>query len=86
YEPDEIIGNPTYSIVSPDDHADAKEVHVEYIANDLIASQIVVRFLTKDGRKILCALLACVCYDISAAIIRVLDDSDTWNGEYNPLK
>ncbi|KAI8358116.1 hypothetical protein B0O80DRAFT_495890 [Mortierella sp. GBAus27b] len=87
YEPDDIIGTPTYSILPPDDHADTREVHVEFIANDLIANQFVVQFLAKDGRKIHCALLACVCYDFSAAIIRVLDsDVDIERRDFERLK
>lgn len=42
---------------------------MEYIANDLIASQIVVRFLARDGQS----AIACICYDFSVAILRVPD-------------
>ncbi|KAG0237535.1 hypothetical protein BGX31_003562 [Mortierella sp. GBA43] len=74
YEPEDVIGKPGYIIVSPDQHVDAQKFHVEYAANDLIASQILVRFMTKDGQSILCATVACICYDFSAAVLRVLDD------------
>ncbi|KAG0237536.1 hypothetical protein BGX31_003563 [Mortierella sp. GBA43] len=73
YEPEEMIGRPGYEFISPDDQADMKEFHVEYMANDLIASQMVLRLVAKDGRKIPCAFLGCICYDFSVGIFKVLE-------------
>ncbi|KAI8357477.1 hypothetical protein B0O80DRAFT_445038 [Mortierella sp. GBAus27b] len=73
YEPEELIGKPGYSFVCPDDQPDLKEFLVEYIAGDFIASQAVIRFMTKDGQKIPCAFLGCTCYDFSVGIFKVLD-------------
>ncbi|KAI8358112.1 hypothetical protein B0O80DRAFT_424203 [Mortierella sp. GBAus27b] len=73
YEPEDIIGRPGFELVHLDEHSDGHQFLAEYTANDLIASQIVVRLLTKDGRKILCALLACVCYDFSVEVYKVQD-------------
>ncbi|KAG0237534.1 hypothetical protein BGX31_003561 [Mortierella sp. GBA43] len=68
YEPEELLGRPVYEIISPEQHASAQEFYAEYAENDLIASQIVTRVLAKDGRTVLCATVACICYDFSAAI------------------
>ncbi|KAG0237537.1 hypothetical protein BGX31_003564 [Mortierella sp. GBA43] len=73
YEPEEFLGRPAYEFVCPDDQADLHEFLVEYFAHDLIASQYVVRFIAKDGRRVPCAFLGCNCYDFSVGIFKVLD-------------
>jgi PAS domain S-box-containing protein len=73
YEPEEFLGRPAYEFVCQDDQADLHEFLVEYFANDLIASQFVIRFVAKDGRRIPCAFLGCNCYDFSVGIFKVLD-------------
>ncbi|KAI8358115.1 hypothetical protein B0O80DRAFT_274461 [Mortierella sp. GBAus27b] len=73
YEPEDVIGRPGFEVIYPDEHADVLQFLAEYTANDLIASQIVVRFVMKDGQQILCALLACVCYDFTVNVFKVQD-------------
>ncbi|KAI8358110.1 hypothetical protein B0O80DRAFT_495885 [Mortierella sp. GBAus27b] len=73
YEPEDVVGKPAFEVIYPDEHADVHQFLEEYTANDLIASQIVIRYLTKDGRKILCALLGCVCYDFAVYVLKVQD-------------
>ncbi|KAI8358107.1 hypothetical protein B0O80DRAFT_274238 [Mortierella sp. GBAus27b] len=73
YEPEELIGLPGYEVISPDDHANTREFQKEYVMNDLIASQMVARFKTKDGPPTLGVAVVSICYDFSVAIVSVLD-------------
>ncbi|KAG0224075.1 hypothetical protein BGX31_008217 [Mortierella sp. GBA43] len=75
YEPEELIGRPGYEVICPDDHADTKEFRKEYVMNDLIASQIVIRFTTKDGRSFPGVAVVSFCYDFIIASVNVLDSS-----------
>ncbi|KAG0237548.1 hypothetical protein BGX31_003575 [Mortierella sp. GBA43] len=49
FEPEELLGVPAYDILNPEDVADTKEFQKEYVMNDLIASQIILRLKTKNG-------------------------------------
>ncbi|KAI8357475.1 hypothetical protein B0O80DRAFT_445035 [Mortierella sp. GBAus27b] len=62
YEPEDLIGKPGYEFLCPDDLSTLKEFHMEYIDSDLVASQIIVRFIAKNGQRIPCAFIGCVCY------------------------
>ncbi|KAF9329393.1 hypothetical protein BG006_007499, partial [Podila minutissima] len=63
YDPEELVGKPSYSIIYPDDIPLTKVAHQENLMNDLVASQIVVRFIGKDGRPIACVSNFSLCYD-----------------------
>jgi PAS domain S-box-containing protein len=73
FEPEDLIGVPGFDVVYPDEHADVRQFLKEYVSNDLIASQMVIRFMMKDGQQLLCALIGCVCYDFTVEIIKVHD-------------
>ncbi|KAI8348907.1 hypothetical protein B0O80DRAFT_501620 [Mortierella sp. GBAus27b] len=73
YEPVELIGRPGYNIVCPDDQADLRDFRKEYFVNDLVASQIVIRFTAKDGQSFPGMGLVSICYDFTVAIVTVLD-------------
>jgi PAS domain S-box-containing protein len=73
YEPEELIGIPGYNIVCPDDQTDLRDFRKEYFVNDLVASQIVIRFTAKDGRSFPGMGLVSICYDFTVAIVTVLD-------------
>jgi PAS domain-containing protein len=73
FEPEELIGRPGYELISPDDHADLKEFRKEYFINDLIASQMVVRFKRKDGPPLSGVGIVSFCYDFTVAVITALD-------------
>ncbi|KAI8349015.1 hypothetical protein B0O80DRAFT_417860, partial [Mortierella sp. GBAus27b] len=75
FEPEELIGRPGYELISPDDHADLKEFRKEYFINDLIASQMVVRFKRKDGPPLSGAGVVSFCYDFTVAVITALDSA-----------
>ncbi|KAF9317463.1 hypothetical protein BG003_000725 [Podila horticola] len=63
YDPEELVGKPSYSIIYPDDIPLTRVAHQENLMNDLVASQIVVRFIGKDGRPIACVSNFSLCYD-----------------------
>ncbi|KAI8348988.1 hypothetical protein B0O80DRAFT_501693 [Mortierella sp. GBAus27b] len=78
YEPEDVIGTSVYRIITPDDHADAKDFRKEYYKNDFIASQGDVRFIRKDGVVLACVILTSVCYDFAIAIVTIHDsDAET---------
>ncbi|KAI8349005.1 hypothetical protein B0O80DRAFT_173771 [Mortierella sp. GBAus27b] len=75
YEPKDVIGKSGYKIVSPDDHADAKDFRKEYYKNDFIASQTAIRLTRKDGVVLACEVLASLCYDFTVTIVTVQDSN-----------
>ncbi|KAI8349014.1 hypothetical protein B0O80DRAFT_174047 [Mortierella sp. GBAus27b] len=75
YEPEEIIGKPTYKIISPDDQADMTDFRKEYYKNDHMGSQTAVRLTRKDGVVLSCVLFGSLCYDFAVAIMTILDPS-----------
>ncbi|KAG0237539.1 hypothetical protein B0O80DRAFT_289164 [Mortierella sp. GBAus27b] len=75
YDPEELLGTCGYNIVYPDDYAETKDFQREYIMSDLVASQIIVRINTKDGRVLLGLGFASVCYDFAVACVTILDSN-----------
>jgi PAS domain S-box-containing protein len=73
FEPDDLIGLPAYDIVLPVDIADSKTAHKENVMNDLVATQVVVRYKRKDGQTILFASLFSLCYDFIVHCATMLD-------------
>ncbi|KAK3825183.1 MAG: hypothetical protein J3Q66DRAFT_327170 [Benniella sp.] len=73
YEPEDLIGLPAYDIVLPVDIADSKTAHKENVMNDLVATQVVVRYKRKDGQTILFASLFSLCYDFIVHCATMLD-------------
>jgi len=75
YDQEDLVGVPGYNIIYPDDMAESKAVHKENLFNDLVASQIVVRYKGKDGRPVPCACVFSLCYDFIVNCATLLDPS-----------
>ncbi|KAK3825269.1 MAG: hypothetical protein J3Q66DRAFT_327371 [Benniella sp.] len=73
YEPDELVGKCGYDIVYPEDHAHGKEFHKESFINDMVASQLIVRYKAKDGQPVPCLCVISLCYDFLVNGVTVLD-------------
>jgi len=75
YEAEELVGRCGYDIVYPEDLSQGKEFHKETFINDLVASQIVVRYRAKDGRPVPCLCVISLCYDFLVNSATVLDQA-----------
>ncbi|KAG0293274.1 hypothetical protein BGZ98_002248 [Dissophora globulifera] len=75
YTPEELVGLPTYDILSPDAIAQSRVIHKENLLNDLVASQIPVRYKTKNGGTISCISVFSLCYDFIVNCSTVVDSS-----------
>ncbi|KAK3825268.1 MAG: hypothetical protein J3Q66DRAFT_384514 [Benniella sp.] len=75
YEAEELVGRCGYDIVYPEDQSQGKEFHKETFINDLVASQIVVRYRGKDGRPVPCVCVISLCYDFLVNSATVLDQT-----------
>jgi PAS domain S-box-containing protein len=75
YELEELVGRCGYDIVYPEDYTQGKEFHKESFINDLVASQIVVRYKAKDGRPVHCLCVVSLCYDFAVNSVTILDDA-----------
>ncbi|KAK3825184.1 MAG: hypothetical protein J3Q66DRAFT_327174 [Benniella sp.] len=73
YDSEDLIGMRAYSFVYPDDLADSRTVHKENLINDLVASQIVLRYKSKDGRPVHCLCVFSLCYDFIVNCATLLD-------------
>ncbi|KAG0245842.1 hypothetical protein B0O80DRAFT_274097 [Mortierella sp. GBAus27b] len=73
YTPEDLIGCPTYDYIHPEDIPLTKVTHKENLKNDLVASQIVIRYIAKDGRFIPCIAVFGLCYDFIFNCATLLD-------------
>ncbi|KAF9391328.1 hypothetical protein CPC16_004439 [Podila verticillata] len=78
YDPEELIDKPSYSIIYPDDIPLTRIAHQENLMNDLVASQIVVRFICKDGRPVACVSNFSLCYDYIVNCTALVDTSASY--------
>ncbi|KAG0082513.1 hypothetical protein BGZ93_002406 [Podila epicladia] len=89
YDPEELVGRPSYSIIYPDDIPLTRVAHQENLMNDLVASQIVVRFIGKDGRPIACVSNFSLCYDYIVNCTSLVDTTASFPDdmdEYERIK
>lgn len=75
YEPEELIGVSVYDIVCLADHSEGREFHKESFMSDLVASQMVVRYKTKDGRPVHSVSVFSLCYDFVVNSVTALDST-----------
>lgn len=73
YEPEEIEGVPAYDVMHKDDIAYCRVTHQENVLNDMVGTQIVVRFKHKDGSYVPCMVIFSVCYDYIVTCSTVID-------------
>jgi PAS domain S-box-containing protein len=73
YEPEEIEGVPAYDVMHKDDIAYCRVTHQENVLNDMVGTQIVVRFKHKDGSYVPCMCIFSVCYDYIVTCSTVID-------------
>ncbi|KAF9932297.1 hypothetical protein BGZ65_004531, partial [Modicella reniformis] len=73
YEPEELFGEPGYNIVFPGEIPEIRTFHKENLINDLVASQIVLRYKGKDGRPVHCLVVISLCYDFIVNCATSLD-------------
>lgn len=75
YTPEELLGRPTYDIIYPEDIQLTQVTHKENLKNDLVASQLVLRYVGKDGRIVPCIAVFGLCYDFIFNCSTLLDPS-----------
>ncbi|KAF9111188.1 hypothetical protein BGX27_005275 [Mortierella sp. AM989] len=75
YTPEELIGRSGYDPVLPEDRALSRVVHKENLMNDLVASQVVVRYVAKDGHHVPCICVFSLCYDFVLNCVTMVDPS-----------
>ncbi|KAG0208454.1 hypothetical protein BGX28_000592 [Mortierella sp. GBA30] len=81
YEPDEVLGKEAYDYVVKDDVPDSRATHQESVFNDMVASQIIVRYRHKDGRPVTTLIVFSFCYEfiVNCATVLDVDDKSFWN-------
>ncbi|KAG0051408.1 hypothetical protein BGZ83_003794 [Gryganskiella cystojenkinii] len=83
YDPEELLGVPAYELLHPEDIPLTRVTHHENILNDLVASQIVLRYQTKSGGYIACLSIFSLCYDFILNCSTVVDPED---GVYRQIR
>ncbi|GJJ70723.1 hypothetical protein EMPS_03073 [Entomortierella parvispora] len=83
YDPEEVLGLPAYEFLHPEDIPLTRVTHHENILNDLVASQIVLRFMTKEGTYVTCLCIFSLCYDFILNCCQVIDRED---GAYKQIR
>ncbi|KAF9907375.1 hypothetical protein EC991_011024 [Linnemannia zychae] len=73
YEHEEIEGVPAYDVMHKDDIAYCRLTHQENVLNDMVGTQIVVRFKHKDGSYVPCMVIFSVCFDYIVTCSTVID-------------
>ncbi|KAG0256912.1 hypothetical protein BG011_004243, partial [Mortierella polycephala] len=77
YEPEEIVGVKAYNIIHKDDHNYVKINHQENVLNELVGTQIVLRFKHKNGTWVPCMVIFSLCYDYIVTCSTVIDQTDS---------
>ncbi|KAF8954262.1 hypothetical protein BGZ46_002974, partial [Entomortierella lignicola] len=54
YEPEELAGTAAYDKIVAQDIPMSRVGHKEGLMNDLVASQIIIRYIAKDGTAVPC--------------------------------
>ncbi|KAF9905654.1 hypothetical protein EC991_001484 [Linnemannia zychae] len=73
YTPEEFLQTTTYDLLHPDDIALASETHREHVLNDMVATQIVLRFRAKDGSYVANTSFFSLCYDFIVNCTTMVD-------------
>ncbi|KAF9357635.1 hypothetical protein BGX26_003367 [Mortierella sp. AD094] len=73
YTSEDLIGVSGYDIIVPEDIPITRVVHKENLLNDLVASQVVIRYIAKDGRCIPCICVFSLCYDFLLNCVTAVD-------------
>ncbi|KAF9131083.1 hypothetical protein BGW39_002242 [Mortierella sp. 14UC] len=73
YTPEEFLQTTTYELLHPDDIALASETHRENVLNDMVATQIVLRFRAKDGTYVANTSFFSLCYDFIVNCTTMVD-------------
>ncbi|KAG0291699.1 hypothetical protein BGZ96_004908 [Linnemannia gamsii] len=80
YTPEEFLQTTTYELLHPDDVAIASVTHREHVLNDMVATQIVLRFRAKDGTYVANTSLFSVCYDFIINCTTIVDPAAVFQG------
>ncbi|KAF9577668.1 hypothetical protein BGW38_006982, partial [Lunasporangiospora selenospora] len=73
FEAEELVGLPGYSIIYEQDVQSVKSTHFEHLMNDMAATQMVVRYRTKDRGPCQAQCVFTVCYDFIVNYASVID-------------
>ncbi|KAG0033894.1 hypothetical protein BGZ81_006915 [Podila clonocystis] len=76
YEPDEIVDTPAYTVIHPDDISYVKVTHQENMMNEMVGTQIVLRFKAKDDSWVPCMVIFSLCYDYIVTCSTVIAQTD----------
>ncbi|KAF9938395.1 hypothetical protein BGZ67_000237 [Mortierella alpina] len=77
FTPEELIGISSYDMLVKDDVAVTKVTHQEHMLNDLVATQIVVRFKHKYGGSVVLNAVFSICYEFIVVCCTVMDASES---------
>ncbi|KAF8948210.1 hypothetical protein BGZ47_006010 [Haplosporangium gracile] len=75
YTPEEFMRTTTYELLHPDDVERATVTHRENVLNDMVATQIVLRFRAKDGSYVANTSFFSLCYDFIVNCTTIVDPS-----------
>ncbi|KAF9302146.1 hypothetical protein BGZ74_005741 [Mortierella antarctica] len=76
YEPEEIVDTPAYTVIHLDDISYVKVSHQENMMNEMVGTQIALRFKAKDGSWVPCMALFSLCYDYIVTCSTVIAQTD----------
>ncbi|KAF9955355.1 hypothetical protein BGZ72_003807 [Mortierella alpina] len=77
FTPEELIGVSSYDMLIKDDVAVTKVTHQEHMLNDLVATQIVVRFRHKYGGSVVLNAVFSICYEFIVVCCTVMDANES---------
>ncbi|KAF9084931.1 hypothetical protein BGX23_010103 [Mortierella sp. AD031] len=73
YTPDEFLQTTSYELVHPDDFNLGAAAHRENVQNDMVATQVVLRFRHKNGSYVATTSLFSLCYDFIVNCTTIVD-------------
>ncbi|KAF9987435.1 hypothetical protein BGZ75_000592 [Mortierella antarctica] len=77
YKPDELLDVSPYDLLVKDDIPETQTVHTENVLNDMVATQVTVRYRHKDGSAVPILCIFSVCYEYIVTCMTVLQMDGT---------
>ena len=76
YEPEDIVGVAAYDVIHPDDTAYVKVTHHENVLNEMVGTQLALRYKHKNGTWVPFMVFFSLCYDYIVSCATLIEQTD----------
>ncbi|GJJ74010.1 hypothetical protein EMPS_06368 [Entomortierella parvispora] len=76
YEPEDVVGVAAYDVIHPDDAAYVKVTHQENVLNEIVGTQLALRYKHKNGTWLPFMVFFSLCYDYIVSCATLIEQTD----------